>query len=33
MLGHRRATHVATAPLTAPLPPLPDDTAGRQARR
>jgi hypothetical protein len=33
MLGHRRATQVATAPLTAPLPPLPDDTAGRQARR
>jgi uncharacterized integral membrane protein len=30
MLGHRRSSHVAARPLTAPLPPPADDPAGQQ---
>ncbi|MEV1289472.1 lipopolysaccharide assembly protein LapA domain-containing protein [Micromonospora sp. NPDC049679] len=33
MLGHRRRPHVATGPLTAPLPPAPRDATGQQTHR
>lgn len=33
MLGHRRARRAASRPLTAPLPPSADDTAGQRTPR